>query len=59
MLINKYSYFQVMTKFQKKYPLMLGIFLANTVYKALQKVHLLSIEENSLLVNHITQFENR
>jgi len=37
----------------------LGIFLVNTVSKTLQEADLLLIEENSLIANPITQFENR
>jgi hypothetical protein len=41
----------IMTKFQEKNSVMLGIFLAaNTVSKILQEANLLLIEENSLLV---------
>lgn len=48
-----------MSTFQEKNTVVLRIFLANIVSETLQEANLRFIEENHLLVNQITPFENR
>lgn len=48
-----------MSTFQEKNTVILRIFLANIVSETLQEANLRFIEENHLLVNQITPFENR
>lgn len=45
-------------KMSKEKFLIVGIFLANIVSITLRETNSLSIEENSLLPNHITPFED-